>query len=155
MEEHHKTNLHDRIHLSPSPPNAFTNQHCSCPLGTAGSNDFRCIADPSTFRPLKAHTNSPFPVHTELSSVPYGPRSMQSQVRAELTGQAWESINEILWETSTKNYKENAFVSALPPTSQHHSFKGPSKYPITYEASENYMCCFSGRSDKVVTPLED
>lgn len=47
----------------PSPPHVLTNQCCPCPLGTAAANDFQCTADPSTFLPFKAFTNSPFPVH--------------------------------------------------------------------------------------------
>lgn len=46
------------IHLKPTPAHVWTNQRCPCPLGPAASNDFRCTADPSTFLPLKAFTNS-------------------------------------------------------------------------------------------------
>lgn len=58
-EEKHSVNLYDTLHPCLSTPTMFTNQYCSCLLGTTGGNDFRYIEDPSSIPPLKAHTNSP------------------------------------------------------------------------------------------------
>lgn len=62
------------------------------PLGTPSSNDFRCVVDPSVGAPLKALTNSPSCAHRAKQSSQRA-RSMQREVTAGLTSQAWESID--------------------------------------------------------------
>lgn len=81
----------------------MTNQRCPCPLGTAAANDFQCTADPSTFLPFKAFTNSLSPCRRRAKQGSQRSGFTPTTVRAELTGRAPESIDANHRETSTKN----------------------------------------------------
>lgn len=86
----------------PSPPHVLTNQRCPCPLGSAAGNDFRCTADPSTFLPFKAFTNSPSLCTRRAKQGSQWSWFMRTAVRAErgsqsmqITGKPQRTIEEV------------------------------------------------------------